>query len=173
MQRQVYRAQSVFGREEALLSLLKGREDFLRCYLQRDELLTLSVFRWERGVFAYYENVGRELAPEELFGDLSGFLEKWPGQDGLRFWVPMSDIYHGCEPVSAEYWRRKQPVKRAYATLGRLKPDGPETPPYRGKLDTHNTPGKWHELMNRHFVPWGNDAGMLGLWREIENVLYL
>ena len=32
-------------------------------------------------------------------------------------------------------------------------PDSPETPPYTGRLDTSNTPGKWTELMNQHFLP--------------------
>lgn len=214
MQRQVYRAQVAVGQEEGLIAGLRGREDLIKEYLFREEIMTLGVFKWERNIFAYFESDGREIPPEELFGDLTGTLEKWPGQPVLRLWAPMMDIYHGCEPVSAEYWKRKQPVKRVFATVNHLRPemlssyifyhyqyqeekpgdwakyasihlhenlmffyqeepDGPELPPYRGKLETHNTPGQWQELMNRHFLPWEDDPEQKKPWREIKTLLHL
>lgn len=123
MHRCVYRAQMNRGAGESAPAALRGNAGRLQEYLQNEEIMTLSVFRWERNLFAYYECMGRDIPPEELFGGLSAQLSEWPGQDEPRRWVPMADIYHACEPASAEWWKRKQPVKRAFATLNRLRPE--------------------------------------------------
>ncbi|MBT3346608.1 MAG: hypothetical protein HN712_04485 [Gemmatimonadetes bacterium] len=42
-----------------------------------------------------------------------------------------------------------------------------ESPLYEGQLDTQNTPGDWHTLMEPHFSPW-NDDGEEPFWRAID-----
>lgn len=214
IQRCVYRMQCKENADEGLVSLFKGSIDKLKGYTDKGELMTLSVFRNGLDFFVYYECTDRVINPFELFGDLSRWTEKWPGEKELRCWVPMMDIYHCCEPVNAGYWKRTQPVKRAYATINKLRPemvasyifyhfqyqeekpgdwakyaaiylhenfmffyleepDGPSVTPYKGKLDTANTPGDWQTLMYKHFLPWEDDPEQKRPWREIETVLYL
>lgn len=121
--RQAHRAQVRQGYEEELLSLLGGRAEELAGKVRDGQLLTVSVFQWGRTVFAYSESVGCPVFPDELFGDLSAILELWPGEERPGSWAPMMDVYHGCEPVSLDFWKRKKPVFRAYATVNRLKPE--------------------------------------------------
>ena len=100
MLKHVYRAQIKQGQEKSLLSLLDDRTDLLSKYIQNDEIMTVSVYQWKQNVFTYYETICREISPDELFGDLSEQLERWPGQDDFRCWIPMMDIYHCREPVN-------------------------------------------------------------------------
>lgn len=214
MHRCVYRAQISKGAEKSALVILRDSAGTLQRYLRNEEIMTLSVYKWKQNLFAYYECIGRGIPPEELFGGLSVQLAEWPGQEEMRRWVPMTDIYHSCEPSNIDWWKRKQPVKRAYAALNRLRPemlssyifyhyqyqeekpgdwakyasiylhenlmffyqedpDGPVTPPLSGTLATANTPGRWQELMCRHFLPWEGDPELKKPWMEIEQVLYI
>lgn len=210
----VCRAQCKAGAEADAVGFFRDREQKIRRLIDDEQIMTLSVFKWDRQIFIYYECIGHTIEPWDIFGDSCGLLEKWPGEAEMRAFVPMMDIYHCCEPVEAAYWRRKQPVKKAYARVNKLRPemvasyifyhyqyqeekpgdwgkypsihlhenlmffyqeepDGPDAPPYKGRLDTSNTPGEWEKLMKLHFLPWKDDPQQLNPWREIEQVLYL
>lgn len=123
MERCVYRAQIKPGAGAVVLNLFNGMNNKLKEFINTGEIMTLSVFKWNDNIFTYYECIDRIIKPEEIFGDISELLEKWPGEEKPRCWVPMMDIYHCCEPISAEYWKRKEPVKRVCARLNRLKPE--------------------------------------------------
>jgi hypothetical protein len=123
MHRHVYRAQVNPGAQGNLLSSLRDNAHQIETCCQKNDILTLSVYKWERDIFTYYECIEKDLSPEDLFGNLSAMLEKWPGQYDLRYWVPMMDIYHCCEPVHANFWKRARPIKRVYASINRLRPE--------------------------------------------------
>jgi hypothetical protein len=49
------------------------------------------------------------------------------------------------------------------------EPDPSEVPPYKGKLDTSNTPDNWNELMFAHCLPWDDVKDeKQKMWRETE-----
>jgi hypothetical protein len=48
-------------------------------------------------------------------------------------------------------------------------PDPPEAPPYKGKLNTSNTPDNWAELMFNHCIPWEDvEDESQKMWRKTE-----
>jgi hypothetical protein len=47
-------------------------------------------------------------------------------------------------------------------------PDPPEVPPYKGKLNTTNTPTNWQELMFEHCIPWEDVEENQKMWRNTE-----
>ncbi|MCZ8514476.1 hypothetical protein O9H85_19030 [Paenibacillus filicis] len=122
MKRVIYRAQMKEGREAAVLEgIRQGR--YARPYVDGDRLMTAAVYRWERNLFLYMECMEGEPVPEELVGRVHKDLEDWPGQAEKRKWVPMADVFHFNEPVSAEHWRRKSPVERRGGRVAHLKPE--------------------------------------------------
>lgn len=122
MKRCVFRAQCKTGLEGEVQILLKSCAKKLKCFMNNEEIMTVSIFRWKSNFFIYYECIDRIIEPEEILGDMCELLEKWPGEE-VRYWVPMVDIYHCCEPINAQYWKRKEPVKNVHARINRLRPE--------------------------------------------------
>jgi hypothetical protein len=182
--------------------------------IDKEELMTLSLFKWKDNFFVYYETLDSEILPDILFPKGETYLQALPGENEKRYWIPMMDIYHCAEPISREHWRRKQPVEKTYAKVIRLKPemvasyifyhyqfqeekpgdwskypiifinenllffyletpDYPEEQPYKGKLNTTNSPGNWGELMSLHFAKWEEPQDFEIEWKEIEQIYYL
>ncbi|MDR1824004.1 MAG: hypothetical protein LBR27_01480 [Bifidobacteriaceae bacterium] len=214
MHRSVYRLKARPGSEARVAAALGEAASRMGDAIGQRRLLTASVFRYGRDFFAYYESLdgpGCPMAPAQLFGDLTGLVETWPGEAGPQAWTPMVDIYHASRPVSPEDWARPRPVAvlgqvnrlrpemvssyvfyhfqyqeekpgdwAKYAAIylhGNLmffyqeQPDGPVAVPYRGSLDTHNTPADWQGLMAQHFLPWEDDPNLERPWRDAETVL--
>ena len=62
----------------------------------------------------------------------------------------MMDIYHCCEPVSEEFWRRKQPVTRAYATVNRLRSEMLASYIFYHFQYQEEKPGDWAQYASIH-----------------------
>lgn len=122
MKRMMFRAELREGHEEAGLKLMMN-EPGARRYVDKGELMTIAGFRWNRQLFLYYECIGRDIHPDEMFGSMAPMLENWPGQAVKRQWIPMVDVFHFNEPVSFEHWIRKQPVERRAGRVAHLKPE--------------------------------------------------
>lgn len=120
--RSVYRAHCHAGQVDAAVATLQARRDFLQAQIDARTLLTISLFQWERHIFAYWESIGQPLTPTSLFGDMSEQLATWPGMSEPRTFVPMIDIFHGLEPGDVDQWRRRRPVERIQGRITRLKP---------------------------------------------------
>jgi hypothetical protein len=121
--RALYRAQSKPGQEAAAVVHFQSAVATLQRGLDQGDLLIASLFRWRNQFFAYWEGLQRLVPLEELFGDMTAFLETWPGADSPRTFVPMIDIFHCQEPVDSDHWRRKQPIERIQGRITRLKPE--------------------------------------------------
>lgn len=215
MQRFTYRAWVKRGEENTVERICREIPGNLVDLFNNGFILSTRMFRWGNNLFVYYECTGRQYMPEELFPAMGCFLEDWPGEAQEGKWIRMMDIYHCVEPVSAEHWRRKEPVRSVSAKLMRLKPemlssyifyhwqyqeekpgdwckycsiylhenltimfteepDPPEVPPYKGKLDTSNTPGNWAELMYSHCIPWDDVSDEnQKMWRGTELLWHL
>jgi len=50
-------------------------------------------------------------------------------------------------------------------------PEIVETLTFKGRLDTHNSPDNWHEVMEPHFMPW-DDTDPPIQWREDVELLF-
>jgi hypothetical protein len=123
IKRFAFRAQSKKGMGEKAVLWFTNLLESIRELINREELMTLSLFKWKDNFFVYYETLDCEIIPDELFPGGEAYLQAWPGEDDKRYWIPMMDIYHCAEPVSKEHWRRKQPVEKTTAKVIKLKPE--------------------------------------------------
>jgi hypothetical protein len=123
MQRMIYRAQCLEGREEAAAAHLRERIPELQQRVARGELMTISAYRWFTNLFLYCEFITDEIHPSRLFGDMAATLEPWPGAAAKRPWIPMVNVFHFNRPASVEHWRRKQPVEKRIGKVARLRPE--------------------------------------------------
>lgn len=200
--RLVYRAQMLEGREDEARRLLNDA-----CL--PEDVLTLSVFRFKRNLFFYYECTGDPCAPDQLFPTLENCLETIPFAEEKRHYLRMNEVFHYNRPTENGLWRDAE-QNTPFARLNRLRPEmiasyifyhhqlqeeNPgcgdkyglialdenlmffyeerpyriEKPLYKGKLDTHNTPGGWGELMGQHFLPWDDTDAV---WRDDLELIY-
>ena len=86
------------------------------------QLITISLFRFHEHLFLYDECVGIEISPSKLFLSLDKQLYSWPGKQEIK-WSPMSDIFHGSQPLDLAQWQRGQKVEKYVARIGFLKPE--------------------------------------------------
>jgi len=122
MQRMMYRAQLKKGMEEKALEALRGEPKAKQC-VDYHKLMTISGYRHQQNIFLYYECIEEDMTPEEIFPDLGGYLEDWPGKTDMRKWIPMIDVFHFNAPASEEHWRRKAPVEKRVGRVAHLKPE--------------------------------------------------
>jgi hypothetical protein len=119
--RLIYRAQWKPGCMEKGLRRMQEQTGGVRASRERDEVMTVTGHSWNNQVFLYIESLRGILHPDEWFGGLSDLLEDWPGEDGNRKWIRMTDVFHFNEPVSREHWQRKVPVDRRVGRVAHLK----------------------------------------------------
>ena len=113
--RLVYRAQFLAGHEE------EGKRVLNETVLPED-VLTLSVFRFQRNLFFYYECATSLRTPDELFPALSAHLEPVPFFEEKRHYVRMAEVFHYNRPTENGLWRDKE-QGQPYGRLNRLRPD--------------------------------------------------
>lgn len=123
MKRCVYRAQCIKGCEEKTIEWVSQYYQNIRTLVEEESLMTLSIFKYKRHFFLYYECTGEEILPDELFKQPEKVLLPWQGEEYERFWVPMMDVYHCAEPVSRDFWKRRGHIKCGNAKIVRLKPE--------------------------------------------------
>lgn len=121
MQRCIFRAQCRDA-EAADRCFQNGRTELKR-RMEAAGAACLSLFRWNKQLFLYYENASEAADPHELFPEADGVLEAWPGEAEPRRWVPMMDIFHYQEPMGPEHWARRNPERRPFGRIARLKPE--------------------------------------------------
>lgn len=121
--RSVHRAQAQSGQTDAASA--RFIEVASTCCLGTapGDLITVSVFRWRSHFFTYWESIEQPVAPAALFGDMDELLERWPGAEAPRTFVPMVDIFHYLAPESVAHWQRKAPVTQGWGRLARLRPE--------------------------------------------------
>lgn len=86
------------------------------------EVVTASVFRFERNLFFYYELKSDELRPESLFEGLELCLEECPFEEEKRYYIRMYDVFHYNRPTEDHPWRGRE-MGTPYAMLIRLRPE--------------------------------------------------
>src|SRR5690348_12899672 len=101
----------------------RDMEHKLQDRMKEAEVHHLSLFHDGSKLFLYYESPLKDADPHTLFECCEYGLEQWPGADTPRRWVPMMDIFHYQQPVSAEHWHRSQLSPKPYARIARLKPE--------------------------------------------------
>lgn len=62
--------------------------------MEEGRVMTACLYRYKDMLFAYYESIGEELAPQQVYGPMGELLELWPGEDGSRDWVYMYHVYY-------------------------------------------------------------------------------
>ncbi|MBD2868225.1 hypothetical protein [Paenibacillus arenilitoris] len=122
MYRVIARGQLKAGMEREGSAAAK-REPAALALVRQGELMTVGCFKWRRNVFLYAECVHRPIAPEAVLPGMEPYLEKWPGREEKRSWIPMIDVFHFNEPASREHWLRKGEVERRVGRVAHLKPE--------------------------------------------------
>lgn len=113
--RYVYRAQ-------IKKDLLDRAQEILNRTVMPDEVITISVFRFERNLFFYYELKSEERHPEDLFPGLDTCLEECPFEEEKRHYIRMYDIFHYNRPTEDKPWRSR-PMGEPVGRLIRLRPE--------------------------------------------------
>ena len=113
--RYVYRAQI---RENAL----DAAQNLLDRTAMPEDIVTISVFRFEKNLFFYYELSGGDRHPEDLFPGLNAFLEACPFEEEKRYYIRMYDIFHYNRPTADKPWRGR-PMGEPVGRLIRLRPE--------------------------------------------------
>ncbi|MFA9377963.1 MAG: hypothetical protein ACERKZ_14585 [Lachnotalea sp.] len=98
------------------------KSNIAKC-IAEGRIMTACIYRYENMLFAYYESIGEEIKPENLFASLSDCLAKWPGQACERDWVFMHHIYYHALPQGQEDWKRKTKPELQRGRIAFLKPD--------------------------------------------------
>lgn len=91
--------------------------------IREHKVMTACLYRHENMLFAYYEVIGEEWSPEEVFGELHNCLAKWPGEGTPRDWVRMHHIYWHSIPEGIEDWRRAKRPELRRGRIAYLKPE--------------------------------------------------
>lgn len=91
--------------------------------MDEGRIMTAALYHYKQMLFFYYEAVGEKISPEELLKPLSSYLELWPGQDGLRLWVLMNQIYYHAVPEGKEDWKREPAPELRRGRIAFLKED--------------------------------------------------
>lgn len=121
MQRCLYRAEC---REDVNPSAFWGAQTgLLNERMDRLSLERLSIFQDGKELFLYYECTSQGVELEQLFQGAAEILKEWPGGEQPRLWVPMMDIFHYQQPVSAEHWKRSHTEGTPYGRVAALKPE--------------------------------------------------
>ncbi|MCR8633742.1 hypothetical protein [Paenibacillus radicis (ex Xue et al. 2023)] len=123
MKRFMFRTQLRNGHEEAGLLRLAELQEDARELVRDGAIMTIGCYKWMRNLFLYYECIGRDIAPEDMFGGLQEHLEDWPGTQQMRKWILMTDVFHFNEPASYDHWLRKESVERRVGRVAHLKPE--------------------------------------------------
>jgi len=107
-----------------IISFIKGKKDHVEALLRTGRIYTATVFAFDnQNIFVYYECVDEELSPLEILPGAEAYLNKWPGTDETRWFIPMIDIYHSMQPNKEEevHWHRTEhAVPKASMSLMRL-----------------------------------------------------
>jgi hypothetical protein len=98
-------------------------EDRIRAFIKLGKVMTACVYRHENMLFAYYETIGGDIAPEILFEPLQNSLAKWTGEKGERDWVAMQHVFYHAIPEGVEDWRRDCRPEMQRGRIAFLKPD--------------------------------------------------
>lgn len=123
MQRRIYRAVLIEGKEKEAIERLKAAKQKLVALSERGDIECPSIFRYGKQIFMYFEFSKTEVSPEAIFTEATAYLEQWPGLEKNRKWVLMHDIFHYQAPQNHEEWRRKTKVEMPWGRVIRLKPE--------------------------------------------------
>lgn len=109
--------------QEQCLASLKQREMALQQLAEEGKLMTLCVYVYGVHLYVYYEALGEERKPEELFQGSEAYLVPYPGKDQLRFWAERTDVFHFNIPIDAEDWKRPQLPQKRRGSIAMLRPE--------------------------------------------------
>lgn len=120
MERFIYTAKLLEGKENALKLYLESYQKNLESKMENNQLMTISGFILDDQFYLYYECIGEAEKPESLFPSAKDYLKQWPNGS---FFARMYDVFHYNRPLSAEHWQRKQKPQKFWARLAHLKPE--------------------------------------------------
>ncbi len=118
-----YRAALKEGADGRLDEKIREIEKNIAALMEEGRVMTACLYRYKDMLFAYYESIGEELAPQQVYGPMGELLELWPGEDGSRDWVYMYHVYYHAIPEGVKDWKRKAEPAMRRGIIAYLKPD--------------------------------------------------
>lgn len=117
--RKMYRSEMKLETCVSFRSQLAEHEQLLRRKLHIPEVLTCSIFAYQRTLCIYMETTdpGFEFSWPEL---LVEGVECWPGEGTPRTVVKMMDVFHDGVPADEHSWREGRSIEGRSASLARL-----------------------------------------------------
>jgi len=85
-------------------------------------VIVMTVHKFRRNLFFYYESDGAPIDPDMLFLELVPYLEPVPFKDEPRYFAQLMDIFHYHVPGELSAWR-KDDIAEPWVRLSYLEPD--------------------------------------------------
>lgn len=122
--------------EEQLKETVEKCRKILEVQVEKGQLLTAGMFRYKKLLFLYLEHIVDEDSelmnsdddkidkiPDQWFPFMKSLLHVWPEYCGEQYWAYMYPVFWFDEPVSLEYWERKQKPEKRCGRIAVLYPD--------------------------------------------------
>lgn len=106
-----------------LEQIINDTKQIIDQHIKNETIMTACIYQYENMLFAYYESIGKEIKPEELFAPFSSCLMKWPGEKSKRDWVKMNHVFYHAIPEGKEDWKRKVKPELQRGRIAFLKPE--------------------------------------------------
>lgn len=106
-----------------LSEVIKNCEMKAKACIEEGAAMTIALYYHGPMLFLYMESIGSELDLRRFTIDLEPYLDRWPGKEELRYWVPMYSIYCHAYPQGVEDWKRKTEPELRRGRIAKLKPE--------------------------------------------------
>lgn len=118
-----YRGHLNTGVSFDLKQIINDTKQTIRQYISKEKIMTACIYEYENMLFAYYESIGEEIKPEEIFAPFSYCLLKWPGENSMRDWVQMNHVFYHAIPEGIKDWKRAHKPELQRGRIAFLKSD--------------------------------------------------
>lgn len=122
--------------EEQIKEVVNQCQGIIAEKLEQQQILTAGMFRYQKFLFLYLEYIIEDSEhlpdrksdrinkiPDQWFSDMKPLLHVWPEYCGEQHWAYMYPVFWFDEPVSLEYWKRKQKPDQRCGRIAVLYPD--------------------------------------------------
>lgn len=123
LKRSLYMSQLKQGTLESFRKFLQSDAPAFVARMRKQNLIAFSMFVWQHQLFLYTETSSEDWEfqwPEAY----TAWLETWPDWSdsaGVRYQVPLSDVFHDNRPGDAASWRGIHSPQQRIGKLARLK----------------------------------------------------
>ncbi|MBN2221169.1 MAG: hypothetical protein JW708_03115 [Vallitaleaceae bacterium] len=109
--------------KNVVMDVIRSCEKKAQACIEEGRIMTVALYYYGSQLFLYVESIGEEVDLRRFTLELEPYLDRWPGKEELRYWVPMHHIYCHAYPKGKEDWRRKTQPEMRRGRIAKLKPE--------------------------------------------------